>query len=63
MASFNLELPTDIMKDIQFLYQNSDEIFGNMTKAGAEVAMKNIKVFVAEDNGALAQSLGIHHRA
>ena len=46
MASFNLELPTDIMKDIQFLYQNSDEIFGNMTKAGAEVAMKNIKASV-----------------
>lgn len=46
MAQFTLELPTDIMKDIQFLNENSEMIFGEMTKAGAEVAMKNIKAGV-----------------
>ena len=46
MASFNLELPTDIMKDVEMLYKNSEQIFGDMTKAGAEVAMKNIRASV-----------------
>ena len=39
---FNLELPTDIMKDFQKIYNDSDRIFGEMTKAGAEVVEKNI---------------------
>ena len=42
MAQFNLELPTDIMKDFQNIYNNSDQIFGAMTEAGADVVMKNI---------------------
>ena len=46
MAHFQLELPEDIMRDIQKLYDNSEEIFGGMTKAGAEVAMKNIRATV-----------------
>lgn len=42
MARFEMQLPTEIMKDIQRIYDNSDEIFGEMTKAGAEVVNKNI---------------------
>ena len=42
MAKFNLELPTDILKDLQQIYNDSDEIFGEMTRAGAEVVEKNI---------------------
>lgn len=43
MAHFNLELPTDIIKDFEKIYSNSDEIFGKMTRAGAEVVLENIK--------------------
>ena len=43
MASFALELPTEIMKDIQTIYDNSEEIFGEMTKAGAEVVFNTVK--------------------
>ena len=46
MARFEMQLPDEIMKDIKKIYDNSDEIFGAMTKAGAEVAMKNIKANV-----------------
>lgn len=42
MAKFGIELPTDIMKDFQKIYNNSDEIFGGMTKAGAEVVLRNV---------------------
>ena len=41
MAKFELELPEAIMKDLQKIYNNADEIFGEMTKAGAEVALRN----------------------
>ena len=43
MAKFNLELPDAIMKDIEKIYNNSDEIFGEMTKAGAEVVLNNVR--------------------
>lgn len=43
MAHFNLELPTGIIKDFEKIYNNSDEIFGKMTRAGAEVVLENIK--------------------
>lgn len=36
MAKFKMELPTEIMNEIKFINDNSDEIFGEMTKAGAE---------------------------
>lgn len=42
MAKFVMELPEEIMKDFQKIYNNSDEIFGGMTKAGAEVAYNNV---------------------
>lgn len=43
MAQFNLELPTEIMNDFKKINSNAEEIFGKMTKAGAEVVMKNIR--------------------
>ena len=46
MAKFTMELPTEIMKDFQKIYDNSEQIFGDMTKAGAEVAMNNIQANV-----------------
>lgn len=41
MAQFQLELPNSIIKDIEKIYNNTDEIFGQMTRAGAEVALAN----------------------
>lgn len=46
MAKFQMQLPTQIMKDIQYINQNSDKIFGEMTKAGAEVVQSNVKANV-----------------
>lgn len=43
MARFQMELPNEIMKDFKEIYDNAEKIFGEMTKAGAEVAMSNIK--------------------
>ena len=43
MAKFQLELPSEIMKDFQKVHDNADKILGDMTKAGADVAMNNIK--------------------
>lgn len=48
MARFEMQLPDEIMKDFKKIYDNSDEIFGAMTRAGAEVAMKNIKANVPD---------------
>lgn len=46
MAKFKMELPSEIMKDFQKIYDNADEIFGEMTRAGAEVVMNNVKASV-----------------
>ena len=46
MARFEMQLPDSIMKDFQKIYNDSDKIFGEMTKAGAEVAMNNIRANV-----------------
>lgn len=43
MAKFNMELPTEIMKDFDKVYKNSEEIFGGMTRAGAEVVYSNVR--------------------
>lgn len=42
MARFELQLPEDILKDIQKINDNYKEIFGGMTKAGVAVAFDNI---------------------
>lgn len=54
MAKFSLELPNDIIKDIQKADKNIDKALGEMTRAGAEVvatrmrenAPNNIKPYV-----------------
>lgn len=43
MAKFSLEIPSDILKDIQKVEKNADRIFGEMTKAGAEVVETRIR--------------------
>ena len=43
MASFSLELPKEILEEFQKVSDNTDEIFGGMTKAGAEVVLQNVK--------------------
>ena len=43
MARFNLELPTDIMKDVENLNRNAEQIFSGMVEAGAEVVKANVK--------------------
>ena len=43
MAKFVMQLPTEIIKDIEYINGNSDKIFGEMTQAGAKVTMTNIK--------------------
>jgi hypothetical protein len=46
MAKFEMELPEELMKDLTTINDNADQIFGEMTKAGAEVALKNIQANV-----------------
>lgn len=46
MARFNAALPDKVMKEFQEIYDNTDEIFGEMVKAGAEVAEKNVKSYM-----------------
>ena len=46
MARFQIELPTEILKDFEEVHSNADEIFGEMTKAGADVVMHNIQMNV-----------------
>ena len=43
MARFEMQLPDEIMKDLRTIYDNADQIFGEMTKAGAEVALANVR--------------------
>lgn len=46
MAKFSMELPSEIIKDFQQLSENADKIFGEMTRAGAEVVLENVKRYV-----------------
>lgn len=43
MAKFDMVLPDDVLNDFKKIYDNADTIFGEMTKAGAEVVEKNIR--------------------
>lgn len=48
MAKFELELPNEIIKQISDIYDNSEEIFGEMTRAGADVVNLNIEANVPQ---------------
>ena len=43
MARFDAELPNEVMNQFKEVYDNADEIFGAMTKAGAQVVLENAK--------------------
>jgi HK97 gp10 family phage protein len=43
MAKFKMELPTELIKEFETLEKKSEKIFGEMTKAGAEVVAKNVQ--------------------
>lgn len=43
MARFQIELPNDLIKEIESIDKNSEKMFGEMTKAGAEVVYKLVK--------------------
>lgn len=43
MAKFELELPREITADIEKVYGNADKIFGEMTRAGADVVAHKMK--------------------
>lgn len=43
MAKYVMELPTEIMQDVKKLNDNYEQIFGGMTKAGAEKVLSNVK--------------------
>ena len=42
MAKFDEELPNDLIKQFEELGVNTEEMLGEMTKAGAEMVYKNI---------------------
>ena len=48
MAKFQLELPTEVLEDIQKVYNNTEEIFGAMTRAGAAVVAENVRANVPD---------------
>lgn len=43
MAKFSGGLPTDLIKTFESLGINTDKMLGEMTEAGAKVALRNIK--------------------
>lgn len=43
MARFVREMPKEIMEDFKKIHDNAEEIFGEMTRAGAEVALNSVK--------------------
>lgn len=43
MAKFEIEVPKEIMDELKSIENNTEQIFGEMTKAGAEVVEKNIR--------------------
>ena len=43
MAGFNVELPSGLISDLNKIIDNSEKMFGEMTRAGAEVVYKSVK--------------------
>ena len=46
MARFDLQLPEQLIKDIQKIHDDAEKIFGAMTDAGADVVLANVKANV-----------------
>lgn len=49
MAKFKVELPTDIIKEMESVYKNTDHIIGEMTRAGAETVEHNMRSMAPDD--------------
>ena len=43
MARWSDELPLDVIRDVEKLEKDVDKMMGEMTKAGADVVVKNVK--------------------
>lgn len=43
MANFKVSLPDELINEIKGIEQNTDKIIGEMTRAGAEVVLKNMQ--------------------
>ena len=43
MARFEMELPTDVIKDVNYINANFEKIFGGMTQAGAEAVAQKMR--------------------
>ena len=43
MAKFKMELPTELIREMETLNRRSEEIFGEMTQAAAQVVAKNVQ--------------------
>lgn len=43
MAKFKIELPDDVLKDIEYIDKKYVHIFGGMVQKGAEVVLNNVK--------------------
>ena len=48
MARFKAELPNDIIKQLEGLEKNTDKMLAEMTEAGANVVLQNIKASIPE---------------
>ena len=48
MARFELELPLEVIKEFETVYNDTEQIFGAMTKAGADVVLANVKANVPQ---------------
>ena len=48
MARFEIELPLEVIKEFETVYNNTEQIFGAMTKAGADVVLSNVKANVPQ---------------
>lgn len=43
MAKFKIELPDDVLKDIEYIDKRYVHIFGGMVQKGAEIVLNNVK--------------------
>lgn len=55
MAKFKAELPNEVMKEIQKIHGSTEKIFGEMTKAGAEVVMNRVRSNAPQDIAGFAK--------
>ena len=62
MAGFELELPEDVLRDLQHLSEKAEDITGGMVKAGAEVVASQVKSSVPVSDLAKHVKLSVVYR-